>query len=549
MNALKWSAGLWVPIWLLSSVASAQSQEPSRSRTSAPLSLTKTVQASFRIEPIVHRFAGRRGEVIPFAFEITSLGKEMDLKAIPVNLRQEESGVILHDPSGQPLGAVVLTSPEEFRIGPGESKQITGEVTIPIAKTNYISLGILVQDRGKAPDFSEDAGSRAATQAGIRFVTQYVLRIDIETGHADPKQFSQLRIEQGKVTSQQGLPWVSAYLDNPTNFAYECRVRAALDAGASGKSTPVFLGMPSRSSLEDEGKTLVRIMPQSRLRLESPVDFPLFSGPQTLSVGVTNGRREVAGAEFELELAPTDFPGLQAQVAYVGAQLAVSPSQVEVGTARGASRMLGLKFVNSAAVEQSVELSARSLAGEPMVGLKLSPDHFQIGAGKSKHVRVQVQAVRGDAEDGIGEIHIVAQAGSASPAEQALPLWVRRTPRSVPQLVLSDLELVDHQGRTAFRLLVDNRGASFVPVHAELQLATAGGQALLLSAGFGQWIRPGATRALLFVPQQELPSGDCLLSLEVATGDEDPVERRTLSIRLEPPAEPAQQSDQAAVRH
>jgi len=77
----------------------------------------------------------------------------MNLKVAPVNLRQEETGVILHDESGKPSDAVKLSTPEEFRLKPGEATKIRGTVTVPIAKTNYLSFGILVQDRGQDPNF------------------------------------------------------------------------------------------------------------------------------------------------------------------------------------------------------------------------------------------------------------------------------------------------------------------------------------------------------------------------------------------------------------
>ncbi len=511
----------------------AQAQTAAEQNQGVPATLVQTVEPSFRIEPIVHRFTGRRGEVIPFEFEIASLGKAMDLKISPVNLRQEESGVILHDQKSKPSDAVKLTSPDEFRLTPGESTKITGTVTIPVSKTNYISFGILVQDRGQAPTFDRLEGRAASTQAGIRFVTQYVLRVDIETGNADPREFGRLRLEKGTVLSNQGLPMVRTYLDNPTDFAFECRVRATINTKNSSKPRPFFLVMPSRSELDDDSRYLVRIMPKSRLRLESLVDFPLFTGKQTLNVGVTNGRREVVGAEFALSLSSDAFPALAAQIAYVGESLAVSPCQIEVGTSRGAHRMLGMKFVNNSSVDQSVLLYAKSLSGEAIDGLKLSPKEFKIRAGKSKSVRIQVRTIAGEPEDSLGGIEVVAQSENGQQAKQTLPLIVRRTPRKIPNLSISNIQFVSRAGRSAFQLNVKNDGASFVPLSADLEIASAHGRAIRLTSGYGQWMPPGAERTLTFLPDSELPSGEYLLSLAVKTYEDLPATTKTLSVQLQ----------------
>ncbi len=511
----------------------AEAQTPAESNQNEPPSLVQTVQASFRIEPIVHRFTGRRGEVIPFEFEIASLGKSMNLKIFPVNLRQEESGIILHDQEGEPSDAVKLTTPNEFRLAPGESKKIKGVVTIPTAKTNYLSFGILVQDRGQAPKFDLLEGQNPSTKAGIRFVTQYVLRVDIETGHADPREFGKLRLERGTILSSQGLPLVRTYLDNPTDFAFECQVRATIDSKNSGKTRPFFLNMPSRAELEDDGRYLVRIMPKSRLRLESPVDFPIFAGEQTLNVGITNGRREVVGAEFAISLSPDAFPALASQIAYVGEGVAVSPCQIEVGTSRGSRRMLGMKFINNSPVDQSVLLHAKSMSGEAIGGLKISPEKFKIRAGKSKSVRIKIKTLAGESEDSLGEIHVVVENAEGKQAQQSLPLIVRRTERKAPNISISDIQLVRQAGRSAFQLNVKNNGASFVPLSADLEIASTRGRALRLTSGYGRWLPPGAQQTLTFLPDSELPSGEYLLSLAVRTFEDIPAKTKTLSIQLQ----------------
>ena len=104
---------------IVPTIASAQAPaEPNR------MVLTKTVEPSFRIEPVVLRFEARRGEVIPFAFTISSLGKEMDVEVQPVKLRQEESGIILHGDAKTDTEGLRIETAQSLSLRPAHSKQL-----------------------------------------------------------------------------------------------------------------------------------------------------------------------------------------------------------------------------------------------------------------------------------------------------------------------------------------------------------------------------------------------------------------------------------------
>ncbi|MEM6364522.1 MAG: hypothetical protein AAF745_08850, partial [Planctomycetota bacterium] len=113
------------------------------------ISLTRSVEPSFRIEPVVQRYRGRRGERIPFKFELQSTGKAMQINIRAVALRQEETGIILHDHVSAPASGVEFTSPTEFDLAAGGKFEITGDVTVPLVKSNIMSFGILVRDEGQ----------------------------------------------------------------------------------------------------------------------------------------------------------------------------------------------------------------------------------------------------------------------------------------------------------------------------------------------------------------------------------------------------------------
>ncbi|MEM9645668.1 MAG: hypothetical protein AAF989_11810, partial [Planctomycetota bacterium] len=221
-----------------SSVAFAQS--PSRSGGGAGqasratsdsakrVTLSKKVEPSFHIEPIVHRFEARRGAVIPFTFEIASTGKDMNVDVLPVRLRQEESGVILHDLSSPSPDEVKIDSPGTFTLRAGDKHHIEGTVTVPLARTNFLSYGILVRDKGFRGEDGAAAGEANSTMAEVNFVTQYVLRIDIETGVRDSSAMNLLKLERGELASELGMPLARVYLTNPTEFAFEFKVRGSI---------------------------------------------------------------------------------------------------------------------------------------------------------------------------------------------------------------------------------------------------------------------------------------------------------------------------------
>lgn len=495
----------------------------------APVTLTQTVEPSFRIEPVVLRFSARRGEIIPFEFTISSLGKQMDVTVEPVNLRQEETGLILHDGASKPSTALKISTPARFALNAGDQQKIAGELTVPLAKTNFLSFGILVREAGKAPDFK--SAGKAATKAGIRFVTQYVLRVDVETGVADSGAMKQLRLERGMLVGSQGLPVARVYLTNPTEYAFECHVGATLASASGRKPTPVPLGMLSRASLDGPERFLLRIMPNSSLRLEAAMTSPLTIGEQVMHVGLAGDRREAVAAEFALRVGPEDFPGLAPQRAIVGGAVAVTPAQIELGSVRGAKRTLGLQFVNASSQTQQVEVEALTLGGEPLAGVRLTPAKFSIQPGGAKSVRAML-ANAGDAPSECGVVHVrvgVAEGGAVD--QQDLPLAVLREPRATPDLKISDVELAVIGGKNVFVVHVENRSGEFIPMRATLAVGGSGVQQSL-DAGYGKWLRPGAEERLVFQPQDALPAGEYQLALTLATHDELPPLSREFVVTL-----------------
>ncbi|WP_236621275.1 hypothetical protein [Rhodopirellula sallentina] len=494
------------------------------------ISLTRRVEPSFRVEPVVHRFRGRRGEVIPFSFEIASTGKVMNVDIRAVSLRQEETGIILHDENSRPMGGVRFTSPKKFQLRPGEKFQIEGEVTVPLNKTNYVSFGILVRDGGQISDGSKEPLEAGKTRAAIRFVTQYVLRVDIETGAQDVGDMNRLHFDRGELISREGLPYVRAYLNNPTDDALECDVRAQLTGSDASAWSPVRLNMPSRSELKDDSRYLVRIMPRSRLRLEGPVDGVIPRGDYELNLRLSNGRRAMVQAAFPTRVNSNSFRGLSALVATLDEGVTVEPSQIELGRVADADRMTTLLFSNRGQEPKSVRLIAKDQAGEPLDGVMLSSKSFVLKPGRSKTVRAMLRG-RSEAAHEWGTLEVACE---ESESTKQLPLALIHEQRPEIQLTAEEMQWAQLPTGNAFTMKIQNEGEGYAPLFAQLNLAAQQGHPIKMSDGFGAWLTPGESRELQFMVPASLQPGAYQIKLDVRSANETVVAQRTLMLEITP---------------
>ena len=506
--------------------------------TDKTVTLTQTVEPSFHIEPIVHRFQGRRGEVIPFSFEIASTGKSMDVMVAPINLQQEESGIILHDESSTPPKHIRFTSETQFKLAPGESKRIEGEVTIPLAKSNFLSFGVLVKDRGQLTAKENDVLNPQKTTAAVRFVTQYVLRIDIDTGVQEVGEMKKLVLETGTVRSVSGMPVTRVFLFNPTDFSVECWANATIGSNAPSQATskakPFHLGLPSRKDLLGDERYLVRVMPHSRVRLEAQVDALLSPGSQSIHVSLTNGRRQFVEQSFEINVQPGDFPALETQLAYVTEEISVQPAQIEIGRMSSNRRSCNLRFTNNSDETRNLKLALRDLQGGELAGIKLSDNTFEIKPGRTKTIRASLESDNSETSPQYGHVEIQLVDTTHNNQVKHLPLSLLYSTPESSKLEYGELQSLEQDGHTSFQLQVTNRGVGFVPIDGRLQVASGNARALELADGYGAWLASGETRMLKFIPELPLAVGDYQLSLTVNSRDGEPAYTKTLVVPIAP---------------
>lgn len=490
------------------------------------ISLTRSVEPSFRVEPVVQRLKGRRGETIPFSFELASTGKVMNLDVRPVNLRQEESGIILHDDQSETAEGITFSSPTKFQLSPGENFRIEGTVTIPLTRTNYTSFGLLVKDTGQLSNDKRQAADDGAVRAAIRFVTQYVLRVDIETGEQDVGDMDKLVFDHAELMERNGLPFVRAYLTNPTPYALESTVRASLVSSLGEASDPVRLNMASRSELPGDDKYLVRIMPKSRLRLEGAVEGALSSDDYGLQVKLSNGRRVMVERSFPVKIDSSRFRGMRTKLLTIGNGISIYPTQVELGRAPGTDRMTTLHISNTSDQPRKIQLVPQDSEGNPIKDIMLSSKSLTIKPGRTQTIRAMLRG-KNDADYQWGQVLVTSDDQQAK-----LDLALVHQARPELSLVASEIQWANLPSGNAFVMNVENQGDAFEPLFAELRLAATSGHPLDLTEGFGRWLAPGKSRELQFYVPKGTQPGSYQIILKVTSREEAVVAERTLVLEL-----------------
>ncbi|HBE66990.1 MAG TPA: hypothetical protein DDW52_02470, partial [Planctomycetaceae bacterium] len=371
----------------LSSISSAQRQ----------VTVTQTFEPAFRIEPLVHRLEGRRGDVLQFQFRVETKNKDADIEVGLVGLRQERSGQILHDESAVDESVVQLLTPGRYQIKRDKPHIIEGVVKIPSGDAQFYSYGVLVKDFGKKRDRSSsfDADGNEQTQAGITFITQYVLRLDVEVNGARGQRSESLIIENGQLAVANGLPGVSALIRNPTDSAFEFELKTQIKRSPSDRSfKPLRMVMPVRQSMETEERYVARILPRSTIRMQEIVPQPLMSGDYSMEVSILADGRTRKKKSFTINANAADFPAQQSMIKYVGGDVYVSPARVELSQLRGGQRRMSLELTNNSEKTQDIRLQALNERGTPIPGLSVSPSELSLAPGRSRRLSVSLRRTR-----------------------------------------------------------------------------------------------------------------------------------------------------------
>ncbi|MCA9053989.1 MAG: hypothetical protein KDA75_09140 [Planctomycetaceae bacterium] len=491
------------------------------------------VKPAFSVEPVVQRLEARRGQLLPFRFDLTSLARTTTIDIRPVQMTQDLTGAVHPDVDNPPPGELTLTSPSRLVLDEDTQTQIEGTIRVPTTNSPFHTFGILVTDYGRRIDTTSPQPQAAEEpQMSIEFITRYLLRIDIDVQGVRPENAGKLILEAGELREEQGYPQSRIVIVNPTEspleFQVECRLLSTSDPSLSDTFN---LGMPVRCELPPPERHLARILPGARIRMEGFVPQTIFPGPYELEATIVAGRRKWKTARFPVLAEDGAFPAQSALVAQIASGVSAAPAQIELSTLRGGSRFVAVTVNNATAEPADFRLSTVTLDDQLANWFAVRPDNFRLQAGGSRKVLVTLGNNRPTDADQYGALVVESQspAGTANGTAQLLTVLSVVDPPP-PNLQLGDLSWQVDGNLPAIVVPVTNAGTRFVPLQGRMQLTDIdNGSRFEFTGGYGRWLLPGVTDSIRFRIAQKIPSGKYELKILINQGEDQPtLELKTL---------------------
>jgi len=477
------------------------------------------VRAAFRVEPVVHRFDARKGQVLPFEFTVTSQGGGADVEIRPVALKQEENGVIMPDTDSPAPKAITFDGPPTMSLKAEEPHLLKGTVRVPSTQSSFHSFGLLITDKGRKTG-DDAAGPANQPRFGVEFVTRYLLRCDINVEGVRPADAHKLVIEGGTLLESDGRPLARVFVSNPTESPLEFEMRTRLISVSGGVVGKEFhLVSPSRTNLAAPERHLARVLPGARVRLEEFVPFAVFSGEYQLETSLLVHGRKLVGNQFAINAREQDYPAQAAEVARIAPGISASPAQVELSLQRKGARFVSVVIANQSTETYTVTTAALNRDQTPADWFLLRPDAFPLPAGTIRKVLVSMPATRSpDAthQYGLLQINLATESGEARGGGTVDVGLLART-ETKPALNIGNLGWDGKSSPPAVVLPLKNEGAAHFPLNARMTLSDDEGHQVRYFAGHGRWLLPGDSTDLRFRMKDAVPPGRYTLRIHMDT--------------------------------
>ncbi len=488
------------------------------------------VRAAFKVEPVVHRFDGRKGQLIPFEFSITSQGEGTEVEIRPVALKQEENGVIMPDTDAPPPKALTFEGPASMSLKAEEPYVLKGTVRVPSTQSSFHSFGLLITDKGRKTG-QAPAGQAKEPQFGVDFVTRYLLRCDINVEGVRPADAHKLVLEGGTMHEVDGRPQAKLYVSNPTESPLEFEMKVRLVSVTGGIVGKEFnLVSPVRSSLAPPERFVARVFPGARVRLEEFIPFAVFSGEYQLEATLLVHGRKLLSAQFPVKASEKDYPAQAASVAQIATGVSASPAQVELSLRRGGDRFVSVVIANQSTESYNVNAGPQNRDRTPAEWFIVRPPAFALPPGASRKVLISMPATRDpDAPHQYGLLNfgLANDAGEARGSGTIDVGLLARTDVN-PELNVGNLAWDGAASPPAVILPLTNKGTVHFPLNARMTLSDAEGHRVRFVAGYGRWLLPGDSTELRFRMKDAIPAGRYTLRIQLDTKEgQAPVEITT----------------------
>ncbi|MEZ6090555.1 MAG: hypothetical protein R3C05_21550 [Pirellulaceae bacterium] len=491
------------------------------------LKLQPNVAPAFHVSPMSHRLEASRGKTIPITFEIESVDRATLIQVRTVSLRQEPDGTIMPDTDADPPEDLQLLSESRIELDENEKTTIACEVRVPSTKANFHSFGLLVTDLGRLVDQQPlNAGDNTSRRVGIRFVTRYLLRVDVTVKGSRGEDATNIEIESCELLEENGFAKARAWISNPTESPLEFQVRGTLlrDGDAVGKNE-FSLVMPNRAAVDSEDRFDVRILPGARLRVEEMLPEAVFPGDHEIEIALITNRRTRKRASFPISIQAGDFPAQDATIIQAARDVTVAPSQVELSLRRGGDRRAAVEIQNHSPHEMHVRVLPNN--NESFVdGLVVRPTELTVRAGSKRKFLLSLDARQSDDIHRYTQLQVTVQTADRTEVGTfEIPVAVLARTEQLPNLVVQPLRWDATSEPPAFVAPIRNEGQMHLPLNAQLKMVDAFGRIVEMKAGYGRWLLPEKATELRFRTQFAPPPGKYRYQLKIdGTDDVPPLE-------------------------
>jgi len=473
---------------------------------------------AFRIDPIVQRITARRGQTINFEFEMAAVSYETNIEVQAVGLKQEVTGTILPDTEADVSSAITLQSPAKLRLAENDTVMLRGTLKVPNLETPFQSFGILVTDKGQSLDTNQNKDPD--TSVDVKFITRYLLRIDVFIPGVRSPLLNELSIDDAVLTEHQGLPFVTAFVTNPTDAPLECRAQCTL-ATTEGPlpEKPFDLIQPIRRNFDGFERSAIRVLPHSRVLVEAPVPYPVFPGDYDLVLQIHERRRPIVERTFAATTTLGEFPGLESDFSPITEELIATPGNLTLSMQRGGLRYVPLNLTNKYATPVVVKASIVDENGEKVGWAVARPDSVQLNGKADRKILIGMGPDRDPDAAQYARIQLQAETATGESLGKSL-VDLAKLPKEqlLPELEVGNIRWEQTSHGPEIVIPVKNIGPVHAILQGRMQLLSDAGQRFVFVAGFKRWVLPSEEDALHFRLKKPIPAGAYELSFLIDPG-------------------------------
>ena len=484
----------------------------------------------FNIEPLVHQLVGRSGDVLQFSFTATSRRRDTNIELLPVTLEQRSGGQIDFQFSSAADSMLTFVTPTRMPLSADNPVTIDGLITLPRrdARGSYL-FGAIIRDLGVDAGNATEIESDSA--ASLKFVTQYLVRIEVEVSDVRDGRSRDVKIDNIRIEPFDGRPRLMADLTNPTGSPMRLTAGGSIRSQRSTRRIrPFGLSMPINTNAQGQDRFNILVLPQTTIQIAGLLPSVIGSGDHDARIELSQDGRAISHFEQTLSVRADRFPSQRYLVGELENGIAITPAQIELSRARGGRRRLSLTLENPTDAPADIRMAilpgydAEPVSPEAGVidpaidnagDILLSPTTVNLPPGRSRTISMTLRSGGSPQPIQTATLMIGGRLrGDTGEYLRKLPIVVVDTDVAKPEVTLSPPRFVATADGLRFEADVTHRSGGHLPLVARLLIRSAD-QNMELQGGFDRWLLPGRQVTLPFDLTSPLPPGNYELTCQL----------------------------------